>query len=825
MKSPHLAVASLFSSLCLSVFLTGECLAELEFTLIIGGDPNTPVVSVINTSTSGEIMTDFELTIGDTDYNFDGVENIMPPSGGQVTLISPDDDTSGGVRSDSIVLAITNFDPGEVITFQTDVDRDNSNSTEDFRSILFNNGDGLEAFATGSSPQGDQTSIIALQDDDLRSSYTYTTTGAPLGEPGASPQNPIADPGSLTTERGNDGKVLYIIVAGTLLGGGVWGTDVYTDDSDLSTAVVHAGVLAENEVGIVMVTILPGQASYEGTTRNGLTTGNFGTWSGSYRVEPVGGGGNPGSGDLGFVLEILDDTNTPTLQLTNHSTDTLAITAFELTIGDDAFNFDGVTDISAPAGTNVTVASPDTNDAGGERSDIIRLDFTGFDPGETVTFVIDVDRDSNNTTEDYRDVLFNNGEAPNAVATVFAGAASRSITLPDAPDAPTYRFESGSSIPGSGDLGFVLEILDDTNTPTLQLTNQSTGTLAITGFELTIGDDAFNFDGVTDISAPAGTNVTVASPDTNDAGGERSDIIRLDFTGFDPGETVTFVIDVDRDSNNTTEDYRDVLFNNGEAPNAVATVFAGAASRSITLPDAPDAPTYRFESGSSIPGSGDLGFVLEILDDTNTPTLQLTNQSTGTLAITAFELTIGDDAFNFDGVTDISAPAGTNVTVASPDTNDAGGERSDIIRLNFTGFDPGETVTFVIDVDRDSNNTTEDYRDVLFNNGEAPNAVATCFAGVVSISITFPDGPDQPSYVLHTHAEQTFQITNVVVRGEDLEITFPTERGELYQVQGSRDLRVWLDIGSEFEADSDEMRTRILGGASQAPYYARAVKR
>jgi hypothetical protein len=63
------------------------------------------------------------------------------------------------------------------------------------------------------------------------------------------------------------------------------GTDIYTDDSALATAVVHAGVLAVGQTGVVRVTILGGQASYAGTTRNGVTSGASTNFPGSYRVE------------------------------------------------------------------------------------------------------------------------------------------------------------------------------------------------------------------------------------------------------------------------------------------------------------------------------------------------------------------------------------------------------------------------------------------------------------------------------------------------------------------------------------------------------------
>ncbi|KAM5191995.1 cysteine-rich secretory protein LCCL domain-containing 2-like [Mantella aurantiaca] len=61
----------------------------------------------------------------------------------------------------------------------------------------------------------------------------------------------------------------------------VWGTGVYTDDSSICKAAIHDGVLS-NEGGLVTVKKTAGQASYTGSTRYGVTTNNYGPWSGSF---------------------------------------------------------------------------------------------------------------------------------------------------------------------------------------------------------------------------------------------------------------------------------------------------------------------------------------------------------------------------------------------------------------------------------------------------------------------------------------------------------------------------------------------------------------
>jgi hypothetical protein len=64
----------------------------------------------------------------------------------------------------------------------------------------------------------------------------------------------------------------------------VWGTEVYTDDSSICTAAVHTGAITFDKGGFISIEILPGQDAYEGTTSHGVTTGGWGSWSGSFRV-------------------------------------------------------------------------------------------------------------------------------------------------------------------------------------------------------------------------------------------------------------------------------------------------------------------------------------------------------------------------------------------------------------------------------------------------------------------------------------------------------------------------------------------------------------
>ncbi|HYI21407.1 MAG TPA: LCCL domain-containing protein, partial [Candidatus Limnocylindrales bacterium] len=62
----------------------------------------------------------------------------------------------------------------------------------------------------------------------------------------------------------------------------VWGTDVYTDDSSVCTAAVHAGLIDLASGGNVRIVMLAGRDSYEPSTSNGITSLTWGNWGSSF---------------------------------------------------------------------------------------------------------------------------------------------------------------------------------------------------------------------------------------------------------------------------------------------------------------------------------------------------------------------------------------------------------------------------------------------------------------------------------------------------------------------------------------------------------------
>lgn len=93
-------------------------------------------------------------------------------------------------------------------------------------------------------------------------------------------------PGNLSAYANRIGETFYFEVTGAV-NASIWGTEVYTYDSDLAAAAVHAGVVKLGKSGIVKVTMVKSPDSHRGSTQNGVTSSNWGNYSASYTVEPA----------------------------------------------------------------------------------------------------------------------------------------------------------------------------------------------------------------------------------------------------------------------------------------------------------------------------------------------------------------------------------------------------------------------------------------------------------------------------------------------------------------------------------------------------------
>ena len=113
-----------------------------------------------------------------------------------------------------------------------------------------------------------------------------TTTEAPAGEPGTTVAQ-VDDPWKATAVQFRAEPI------GTehefeCPGGGepdtVWGTDIYTDDSSVCTAAVHAGAITVEDGGTVTIRLEGEQDSFEASERNGIASLEYPAWPGSFSV-------------------------------------------------------------------------------------------------------------------------------------------------------------------------------------------------------------------------------------------------------------------------------------------------------------------------------------------------------------------------------------------------------------------------------------------------------------------------------------------------------------------------------------------------------------
>lgn len=120
-------------------------------------------------------------------------------------------------------------------------------------------------------------------------SYSQYTGSYSLAADDGGDSPVLTAPTNLSSWRSRMGGVFFFKVTANAKAGSVWGTNVYTHDTALAAAVVHAGVLRDGETGTVRVTISPAQTSFVGSTLNGLTSNSFGAYDGSYTVSNASG--------------------------------------------------------------------------------------------------------------------------------------------------------------------------------------------------------------------------------------------------------------------------------------------------------------------------------------------------------------------------------------------------------------------------------------------------------------------------------------------------------------------------------------------------------
>ena len=146
----------------------------------------------------------------------------------------------------------------------------------------------LAACSSGASPTPSETVEAATPSPTAEAtpSPTAAETTEPTAEPTATADQTAIDlwNANATLMRGMDGQQFEFECPPGGEYDDVWGTDVYTDDSSVCTAAVHAGVITLEDPGTVTIEIRPGEDSYEESERNGVTSLPYPAWGGSFVV-------------------------------------------------------------------------------------------------------------------------------------------------------------------------------------------------------------------------------------------------------------------------------------------------------------------------------------------------------------------------------------------------------------------------------------------------------------------------------------------------------------------------------------------------------------
>ncbi|HVF46083.1 MAG TPA: LCCL domain-containing protein [Pyrinomonadaceae bacterium] len=154
-------------------------------------------------------------------------------------------------------------------------------------------------WGSGANPRNDRPSAINTQTSKGSStdpSRARSPEGAPVqaetpSEPPASPElgrdevTPIAWSTAAVTFKGETGKTYTFACPENGTAGIIWGSDVYTADSSICTAAVHAGIITLENGGEVTMEFRPGRQTYGSTVRNGISSISFGEYGRSFVVR------------------------------------------------------------------------------------------------------------------------------------------------------------------------------------------------------------------------------------------------------------------------------------------------------------------------------------------------------------------------------------------------------------------------------------------------------------------------------------------------------------------------------------------------------------
>ena len=131
--------------------------------------------------------------------------------------------------------------------------------------------------------------FLTPQELNVKAVVPVAVAGATTGTPATTgvtteTKEPLPNPGTLEAYNEMIEKTFTFSVTGKA-GGNVIGAGIYSNQSDLAAAAVHAGVLKEGVTGNVTVTIVAAPAEFKGTMANGVTSRDGATFAAAYTIK------------------------------------------------------------------------------------------------------------------------------------------------------------------------------------------------------------------------------------------------------------------------------------------------------------------------------------------------------------------------------------------------------------------------------------------------------------------------------------------------------------------------------------------------------------
>ena len=82
------------------------------------------------------------------------------------------------------------------------------------------------------------------------------------------------------------GATYYFRVTG-VTEGQLWGTDIYSGDSTIGAAAVHAGLLKPGETDFLKITVVTPPEKFPGIVRNGVTSTDYGRYQYAWKLSAI----------------------------------------------------------------------------------------------------------------------------------------------------------------------------------------------------------------------------------------------------------------------------------------------------------------------------------------------------------------------------------------------------------------------------------------------------------------------------------------------------------------------------------------------------------